>query len=198
METLRALDADILVLTETDICIDLGSEYEVRHSEKDAQDYFRAGERRVSIFSKYAIGREMKTFRSDTSLCVVVATPKGALTVYGTVIGTRGNRGHHFKEDLQAQLLDFNHLGMGENLCVAGDFNISFGDAYYTVKESRQQLEHTFSQLDMNILTRNIPENIDHIALSNNFTGDCKTVTGSWNDDKVLSDHKGIWVEIML
>ena len=147
IEVLKKINADIIVLTESDIFIELGNDYFVRHTEKDKQEYFRDGERRVSVFSKFPIIKELETFRADTSLCVRLETPKGDLVVYGTVIGNRGNKGYNFKEDLEAQLLDFNRLSVGENFCVAGDFNISFSDSYYTIKESREKLKTIFENL---------------------------------------------------
>ena len=196
LKELKIINADILVLTETDIFIDLGKEYFVAHTEKDTQNYFRAGERRVSIFSKYPIINELKTFRADTSLCVNLYTPKGALIVYGTVIGNRGNKGFNFKEDLEAQLLDFNKLSTNNNFCIAGDFNISFCDSYYTIKESRDKLKTAFDNLDLEILTENILENIDHIVLSKSFKEKSLASIDIWNNPKVLSDHKGVLVEI--
>jgi len=197
VETLKEINADIFVLTETDEFIEIGSEYFVRHSEKDKQDYFREGERRVSIFSKYPIIKELETFRADTSLCVALETPKGELFIYGTVIGNWGNKGYNFKEDLEAQLLDFNRLSIDKNFCVAGDFNISFSDSYYTVKESRAKLKTTFENLGLKILTENLLENVDHIVLPGNFYDGSKLKMGSWNEIKNLSDHKGVWIEII-
>jgi hypothetical protein len=96
IEALKEINADIFILTETETFIDLGDEYFVRHSEKDKQEYFGEGERRVSIFSKYPITKELETFRADTSLCVSMETPKGELIIYGTVIGNRGNKGYEY------------------------------------------------------------------------------------------------------
>jgi len=197
IETLREINADIFVLTETDTFIEIGNEYSVRHSEKDKQEYFREGERRVSIFSKYPIIQELETFRADTSLCVSLDTPKGELIIYGTVIGNRGNKGYNFKEDLEEQLLDFNKLSVDKTFCVAGDFNISFSDSYYTVKESRDKLKTTFENINLEILTTDLLENIDHIVLTKKFVGTSKQKIGSWNEDKKLSDHKGVWIELI-
>jgi exonuclease III len=199
IETLNKLNADVIVLTETNVFIDLGNEYIVKHTEKDSLSYFKDEERRVSIYSKFPIAKQIETFRADTSLCLVLETPKGLLTIYGTVIGNRGNRGYNFKEDLEMQLLDFKKIGLNKNFCVLGDFNISFCDNYYTVKESREKLKNTFNDLQMEILTENLPENIDHIALSKAFIGQSKIKVCWWNNPKeqqALSDHKGVWGKI--
>ena len=196
LEELKRINADIFVLTETDTFIELGEEYFVRHSVKDKQEYFSEGERRVSIFSKYPIAKELKTFRADTSLCISLETPKGELIIYGTVIGNRGNKGFNFKEDLESQILDFERLSIDNNFCVAGDFNISFSDSYYTIKESRDKLKTTFENLNLEILTASLPENIDHIVLTKKFFGESAEKLGTWNEKKNLSDHKGVWIEI--
>jgi exonuclease III len=197
IDILKKINADIFVLTETETFINLGDEYFVRHSEKDKQDYFGEGERRVSIFSKYPITNELKTFRADTSLCVSLETPKGELIIYGTVIGNRGNKGYNFKEDLEEQILDFNRLSIDKNFCVAGDFNISFSDSYYTIKESREELQTTFENLGLKNITEDLPENIDHIVLTGTFCGTTKPKIETWNEEKNLSDHKGILIEII-
>jgi exonuclease III len=197
IEFLKGINADNFILTETETFIDLGDEYFVRHSEKDKQEYFREGERRVSIFSKYPITNTLDTFRADTSLCVSLDTPKGELIIYGTVIGNRGNKGYNFKEDLEEQLLDFNRHSFEKNFCIAGDFNISFSDSYYTIAESREKLLTTFDNLGMEILTKKLPENIDHIVLTNTFYGTTKPKIETWNEAKNLSDHKGVWIEII-
>ena len=45
------------------------------------------------------------------------------------------------------------------------------------------------------ILTRNQKECIDHIAISERFCGKEKVSVEEWNQEKVLSDHKGIVVD---
>jgi endonuclease/exonuclease/phosphatase family metal-dependent hydrolase len=44
-------------------------------------------------------------------------------------------------------------------------------------------------------LTQDVPECIDHIAVSKGFAGE-RAAVAEWNKDKPLSDHKGIVVEI--
>ena len=196
LEELKKINADILVLTETNTFIELGEEYFVKHSTKDTQDYFKEGERRVSVFSKYPIIEEFETFRADTSVSVSLQTPKGELIIYGTVIGNRGNKGFNFKEDLESQLVDFERLSINKNFCIAGDFNISFSDSYYTIKESRDKLKTAFQKIGLEILTEKLEKNIDHIVLTRAFKGKSEPKIGIWNEDKNLSDHKGVWIEI--
>ena len=200
LQCLQKLNADILVLTETNECINLGNEYEHFQTEKYEGINCKQGDRQVSIFSKYPIIRHLPTFRADTSLCVEIKTPLGKLIVYGTIIGNLGNRDEQFKTDLDKQLLDFQAYGKTDNFCLIGDLNISFSDIYYFTKEGRAKLKNTFALLNMEIMTEQITNNIDHIVLSKNFFTNRKFTKGFWNDTENkkerLSDHKGVFVKI--
>ena len=200
LQYLNKLNVDILVLTETNECIDLGNEYEFFHTEKFTGQFYKQGDRQVSIFSKYPITRHIPTFRADTSLCVEISTPFGNLIVYGTIIGNFGNRGDQFKLDLIKQLSDFKTIGKANNFCIIGDLNISFADNFYFTKDGRKKLKNAFELLQMKIITEEIINNIDHIILSNNFLLNHKIKSGFWNETENkkerLSDHKGVYVEI--
>ena len=56
-------------------------------------------------------------------------------------------------------------------------------------------MRETFLDCGIDILTQDVPECIDHIAVSKGFAGE-KAAVAEWNKDKPLSDHKGIVVEI--
>jgi len=202
---LQALQADILVLTETNDCIDLGPAYSVYHTARLRDSTYKAGERRVSIFSKYPLGDQVngfETFDADTALCINFKTPLGELAVYGTIVGIFGNRKPPFKDDLEKQLLDFEALHrQASHFCIAGDLNISFSDNYYFTKEGRAKLNAAFEQHQMINCTANLRHNIDHIVLSEKFVGDRRVVVRYWNETENnpnrLSDHKGVMVEIL-
>lgn len=196
IECLKEVNADILILTESNEIIHLGENYNYYHSSKLAETYYKEGERRVSIYSKFISSEQFETFRNDTSVCVKFKTPFGDLTVYGTVIGIYGNRRVSFMEDLNLQLADFNTIGESENLCIAGDFNISFSDNYYFTEQGRKKLIASFSRLDLINVTANIPNNIDHIVLPVNYISERLIKIQTWNLDKKLSDHIGVAVEI--
>ncbi|MFP5043091.1 endonuclease/exonuclease/phosphatase family protein [Parasediminibacterium sp. JCM 36343] len=200
VDYLKKLNADILVLTETNEFINLGTEYELFHTEIFSGDFYKPGDKQVSIFSKYPIVRHIPTFRADTSLCLAVDTPHGELVVYGTIIGNFGNGGEQFKLDLEKQLTDFESIGKTQNFCIIGDLNISFSDDIYFTKKGREKLRNSFEQLGMKIMTEEITQNIDHIVLTKDFTANKKIISGFWNDttNKAtrLSDHKGVFVEI--
>lgn len=195
---LKELNPDILILTETNEFIDLGNEYQIFHTVKPVESFYKEGERRVSIFSKYNSIEQFKTFRDDTSICMNLETPLGNLAVYGTIIGINGNRRKNFITDLDQQLLDFDRIAEKNNLCIGGDLNISFGDNYYFTEEGRKKLNASFEKNKMVNLTGTIPRNIDHIILTKTFVGKKSVKVLPWNlgADKKLSDHMGVAVTV--
>jgi exonuclease III len=198
LDTLRNIDADILILTETNSCIHPGEEYsdfstaDLFGSVSKKGEPYQQGERRVTVWSKYREEVLEQTSNSHSGVVVGLSTPFGKLNVYGTVIGVYGSRDSDFNPDLEAQIADWQKLSALGSLCVAGDFNISFADGYYYTKLGRQKIDDCFKELKIDLLTRAIPENIDHIAISDSFLKDVVCKTEEWNVDKRLSDHKGI------
>ena len=200
IQRLKDVDADILILTETNDTIDLGEVYTTFHTSELKETFYKAGEKRVSIYSKYKSNEQLKTFREDTSLCVILQTPLGDLAVYGTIIGTNGSKGHNFTDDLALQLIDFDNIAANYNLCIAGDLNITFGDNYYYTKDGRDKLNSSFTKLNLVNLTSGIQNNIDHIVITKSFIGErAHQVENPWNnppDSKIYSDHQGVAVSI--
>ncbi len=193
---IEKVDADILILTETNELISMADKYHYYHSSTLTDSYYKEGERRVSIYSKYKAVEHVATFRDDTSLCIRFSTPMGELTVYGTVIGIHGNRRTSFMEDLNQQLCDFDKIAATSAFCIAGDLNMSFSDNYYYTTQGRQKLNASFEKLSLLNLTAAIPQNIDHIIISKAFVGNRKTSFETWNTDKTLSDHIGVAISI--
>ena len=135
-QILTDLEAEILVLTETDnrICLDK-YKYSVSTNlmlEIEPENY-RETENRVTIYSKYEILRQLETFDKYTSLCVEIKTEFGNLVMYGTIIGIYGNRNKNFTTDLTKQISDFDKYAIDENFCIVGDYNISFSDNYFII-----------------------------------------------------------------
>jgi exonuclease III len=197
---LKEIRADIVVLTETDSQINLDN-YKYCVSTPPIADiapqYYADTEHRVSIYTNYKPVRQFKTYDRYTTLCIELETEYGNLIVYGTIIGIFGNRHKNFTEDLVKQVADFERLSsINQNLCVAGDFNISFVDNYYYTKFGRDELNKSFANNNIKLLTRNRPECIDHIAISQKFVGSSIIEIEEWNYDKGLSDHKGICVDV--
>ena len=196
---LEKQNCDILVLTEYDEKIKpKGFEFKITTkclSELNSE-FYRANEKRVKIFSKYKILNEYETYDNFTSCCAELETEMGNLIVYGTIVGIYGNRNQNFKDDLPKQIKDYRNLSANRNLCLIGDFNISFCDNYYFTNFGRNELNKSFAENEIENLTGNITETIDHIAISSKFIGNSKIEIAEWNCGKKLSDHKGISVKI--
>ena len=202
--------ADILVLTETDervapaypFCYRTtslqGVEFPILYRGEKAFIRYANTENRVSIFTRYQCLKEHQTFNGYTALCVELATEVGNLLVYGTIMGVLGNREASFQPDLEKQMEDIRHLtAEGRNICVIGDYNLSFSDNYYHTTLGRETVKKCFGNSGISILTAKRPQCIDHIAVSDSFmAGHCVTEINEWNCDKGLSDHKGIAVQI--
>lgn len=198
IQAIKQIQADILILTEASDLIDLSDDYPFNSKTillQNSNNNYRTDERRVFIYSKYPISQTIKTYDERTSCCAEIETPFGNLIIYGTIIGIYGNRRKCFLEDLEKQLIDINKISQSTNFCLAGDLNISFSDNYYFTTIGREKLNDVFSKNNLINVTKDIPQNIDHIIISANFNKNaiCKTTT--WNHDKQLSDHIGVCVE---
>jgi endonuclease/exonuclease/phosphatase family metal-dependent hydrolase len=195
----KQINADVFVLTESDTRFDLRYNSRLSTSKPDDTELsvYSETERRVEICTNYEIIEQYKTFNEQTAICAEVITDNGNLLIYGVVIGVYGNRHSNFKTDLPQILNDISRLSKtGKPLCVCGDFNMSFCDNYYYTKSGRTALEEAFASNGLILLTRNQPECIDHIAISQSFAGNTKYAVEEWNIDKELSDHKGISIEV--
>ena len=208
VDAIKDINADILILTEYDEQVVFDYPYQEATEFIQEESFgenlnieYKPTERRVKIFSRYEIVKKIETFNKHTSVCVELKTPKGNLIVYGTIIGILGNRNANFKIDLANQIEDFKRIGSKSNLCVAGDFNISFSDNHYFTIHGRNTLKEVFKELDMQIATAGIGKNIDHIAISNAFLQNKIPSNGWWNKktkDAIppLSDHMGVWATL--
>lgn len=196
--------ADILVLTESDESIELDYEYcyhtptppPLKIEGYDTPMKYKESEHRVSIYTNYKIVDEHPTFNKYAALCLELETEKGNILVYGTIMGILGNRRSSYQKDLEEQCKDIcKFVDEGYNICICGDYNCSFSDNYYFTKEGRQLIEDTFEKCDIELLTRESKECIDHIALSNKLIDNQRFKPNEWNHEKKLSDHKGICIE---
>jgi exonuclease III len=191
------LKADILVLTETDNRVDTTNYKFCIQTPKPIEfspDFYLVSENRVTICTNYEIVRQHETYDKYTSLCVELKTELGLIIVYGTIIGILGISNKSFKIDLSQQINDYKNLSKEKNFCLIGDFNITFADNYYFTNHGRNELNKVFKECNLNLLTSDRKECVDHIAISENFTTNLETEIGEWNLDKKLSDHKGIYV----
>lgn len=194
IEKLIEIDADILILTETNSSIQLDN-YTCISTELlplgfDNTDY-KAGENRVSILTRYKTTNRYETYDSYTSVCTEIETPMGTLTVYGSIIGVFGNRQPHFDNDLSGQLTDLERLFKRKLICFAGDLNTTFSGRAWPSKKARQTLIDAFEKYKLSNTTANIEGTVDHIVLSKSFIENKQLEIETWNHDKKLSDHVG-------
>jgi len=191
---LVAINADILILTETNDSISIDNYNCISTSDLPAHFdgvNYSAGEKRVSILTKYKLKSQHKTFDSFTTVCVDVETPHGILTVYGSIIGVFANRQPRFDNDLYGQLSDFDTIFPNREVCFAGDLNVTFSGHTWPSQKARQILLDTFLKFNLKNITANIKDTVDHIILSDSFLGNPTYEIETWNLDKKLSDHVG-------
>ena len=200
IKCIEKFNADIIVLTETNVELKLNETYKSISTEKLNENFdgikYKNGENRTAIWTKYNVIKNHKTFDEFTSVCSQIETEFGKLKVYGTIIGVFGGKGERFKSDLNGQLNDFKKFDKTESNCIIGDLNVMFSGFAYPSIEARNTLNQTFEELKMENLTKEITENVDHIILSKEFLKNKVIETEIWNSDKKLSDHIGICITI--
>ncbi len=194
LDKLAEINADILVLTETNSIIQLDN-YTCIQTEFLPTNFdniqYADGENRVSILTKYKATTRHKTFDSFTTVCTDIETPFGLLTVYGSIIGVFGNRQPRFYNDLNGQLADFEIIFPGRQVCFAGDLNVTFSGRPWPSKKARQILVEVFDKFGLTNTTANIADTVDHIVLSKDFLKNKHLEIETWNTNKKLSDHVG-------
>lgn len=194
LEKLVDINADILVLTETNSIIELEN-YTCISTDSLPTEFdnikYAEGENRVSILTKYKATTRHETFDSYTTVCTDIETPFGVLNVYGSIIGVFANRQPRFDNDLYGQLADFDKIFPGRQVCFAGDLNITFSGRPWPSNKARQTLLDAFKNYGLTNTTANIEDTVDHIVLSNNFLDNKLLEIETWNTDMTLSDHVG-------
>jgi endonuclease/exonuclease/phosphatase family metal-dependent hydrolase len=197
---IHSYNADIVVLTETSSKLDLGNDYQHIKTENLSNGFdgvqYDEYENRVSIWTRYKILNKTKTYDEFTSINANLETEYGNLNVYATIIGVFGGKGERFNNDLNEQILDFHNFNSGEMNCIIGDLNTTFSGFTYPSHLARKVLNEQFSTLNMENVTKDIDNNVDHIIISNSFIKDKKIVIDLFNTDKKLSDHIGICISI--
>jgi exonuclease III len=194
IDKLIEIDADILILTETDSSIQLDNYFcvstELLPLGFDNTNY-KVGENRVSILTKYKTTSRHETYDSYTTVCSDIETPWGTLTVYGSIIGAFGNRQPRFDKDLYGQLADLERLSANGQICFAGDLNTTFSGRVWPSKKARQTLIDSFEKYKLSNTTASIQDTVDHIVLSASFIENRQPEIKTWNQDKKISDHVG-------
>lgn len=197
LEILSDFDADIVILTETNASLVLGEKYYHVSTQNlpsffDNQNY-RSGENRVTIWSKTMLEKQIETSDEFTSVFAHTETEIGVLNIYATITGVFGGSNERFKRDLENQIQDFEKLR--PNL-IAGDLNTFFSGYAYPSHLARKRFNELFDKLNLQNLTSEIRENVDHIVLDRNLISNRDIKIGTWNENKKLSDHIGICVTL--
>jgi len=203
LEIIKEVNADILVLTETNSVIHPGPDYITCVASRSLplnQLYdnciHHEGENRTTIWAKYLLNEQIKTSNDDTNTCCSLSSPFGSIIVYGTIIGIQGHKKPWFEEDLNNLIKDKDLFS--DNCIIAGDFNLSFLDNYYPNVRAKKKLELFFAESGLVNITKSIPKNIDHIVISKKTLDLFKPepiVEFMPMIDKSVSDHK--WVSVM-
>ncbi|MEZ4939175.1 MAG: hypothetical protein R2799_16440, partial [Crocinitomicaceae bacterium] len=97
-----------------------------------------------------------------------------------------------FDEDLFGQIEDFNRIFPGKQVYIIGDLNIMFSGFAYPSHKARNTINEVCTKFDLTNTTALLPKNVDHIILSSSFLQDNPYSLETWNDDKNLSDYKGL------
>lgn len=196
---IEKINADILVMTETDRRVQPSYHYcfSTPLMALSQPNSYAQTENRVSICTNYPCIRQHPTYDENTAICVELETERGNLLVYGTIIGVYGNRHPSFLPDLVQQMDDIRKLSkLGIAMCYCGDFNCSFADNYYFTTVGRNKIISGLRENRLSLLTQDRKECIDHIALSNGSVRGHSLQIEEWNEEKRLSDHKGIAVTV--
>jgi exonuclease III len=206
----KEVDADILVLTETNFVIDPGGKYTPLSSDPlpiPGNYRYSYGEIQTTIWSKYPVSRVV-TSNPTATVCAKVQTPNGNLNVYCTVIGIVGpiaNNRSGFLLDLKKQIEDWRRICREEgNICIVGDFNTCWAGRKSPSAE-REDIDRCFEELEIRNLTRSVEDSIDHIAISTSFiqSNSNEDKPYVWNSEKTqlkptLSDQFGVCVKLEL
>jgi Endonuclease/Exonuclease/phosphatase family len=208
VETLECVNADIWILTETQVMIQPPN-----CSYSATTNHYANVESYAAIWSRYPIVDKYATCDPSLSVCVELETPLGNCLVYGTIItyahdgtqsGARLWEKHYAAITAQSQ--DWQELArIGLPLIVAGDFNETLhGKHSYGTKQGRAQLLEALKSSGLEAITAQPPIGyaIDHICVSEHWRKAILPLTeknqfnGKTLDGKPVSDHHGIWINL--
>lgn len=229
LEKIKAIGADIWILTETHEVIipEAGFEHRSSPTIRSAPINHEAGEHKVTIWSRWPITEIYEPSTEHRAVCITIDSPIGRLIVYGTVMpyhaarwpyGTHRNWDAHYAA-IATQGADWRRLKgkfPASGLCVAGDFNQNRTGGYrYGTKWGRSLLNFALNENSLDCVTqidhpaasrlgeqeRQIAtRSIDHICLSQKWVGLVSEIgvwSGVTDDGQYLSDHSGVYVDLV-
>ncbi len=193
LDILNGSNADIIVLTETNLQINLGAEYFVRSTLDLAENFegidYAKNENRVTIFSKYPFTTDFEVTDPFTTVCSEIITESGPLIIFGTIIGVTGGKDARFTLDFKNLKRDISRLRNYKSFCICGDFNVSFTGYTYPSRVVRNKVSEFLNGISVDILTKNISNSVDHIALSRGFLKGKSFQSMNQTFDSKLTDH---------
>lgn len=213
------VNCDIWVLTETHDAIDLSETHEAIHSAPRPNR--RAGERWVTIWTRFPVCARPTTVDHERSVAAVVRSPRGDVLVFGTVLPWHSDRGraepgvrvrnwsehHRVIPEQGREWQALQEAWPGAALVVAGDLNMNLGGPhYYGTKQGRAALEEAMRTCGLvcATLASSVPPDrlahppIDHVLVPERWAA-CTHVCAAWEGTQeaiVLSDHSGIAIKI--
>ncbi|MDT4929987.1 MAG: hypothetical protein QOF92_2854 [Pseudonocardiales bacterium] len=221
-EVLRAYDADVWVLTETNDDLDLSDDYEPVHSTHRYLPQARG--RWVTVWSRLPMLARHDTEDPSRTVAVTVMSDDGPMCVFGSVLPWQHDVGPdpadpapgwaEFYRVTPLQGAEWRRLRALEPasiLAVTGDLNQNLGGPhYYGTTRGRTILRDTLASAGLDCLTQtgNIPEGeldfppIDHVCAAAPAGHRLESTVHGWRkadrDGMVLSDHSGVVAEIRL
>ena len=199
--TIKTANPDILILTETNSNINPGVNYFSSSTTELPADFenlaYEDGENRVTIYSKFPFGRHFKTCDEYTSVCSEVLSLNGSLIIYATIIGVTGGKDKRFVKEFINQKEDISKLSLENDICVAGDFNISFSGFPYPSHSVIKEAEDFFENVGLKILTANNLNSPDHIAISKSFIKDSSLESSELPFERKITDHSFITTTLL-
>jgi endonuclease/exonuclease/phosphatase family metal-dependent hydrolase len=214
---LHEVNADLWILTETNTAISPGDNF-FSAATLPELNYHKLGESYATIWTRWPMLRNIKTYSSEMAVCIEVESPIGPMIVYGSIItyandkGSQGKSGHrvehkkaiieHGKDWKRIRAAFPNH-----HFVAAGDYNQSRdGSGWYEDATSVELLSGALRDNGLRCVTDNIKlvesrSTIDHICVSKSFDTLPEAVTG-WeglnSKGERLSDHNGVVMTIVI
>jgi len=158
---------------------------------------------RVTIYSKYKAIQPLKVADPYTSVCCKFLVEDKEIIVYASIIGTWGIM--HQKDIAKVELDNFksdleNILSTNDNVFIVGDLNTSFiksENRQMVAIDSREELIKFTNGNSINRITENIPDNIDHIFVTQKLSNNINQPPSVFLESELLKDepHKGICFE---
>lgn len=151
----------------------------------------------VIVYSKFQCVKQHTVADPKTSVAVVLATPAGNIILYATIIGTQFRKKPYAAIELENCIHDCQYLATQQlPLFIAGDLNTSFlaNEKNYSINQNTTaQLTKMVQNLKLEIATKNIPENIDHIILPKAIQPQ-QYNAAIFIEKGAVSDHHGVVV----